>query len=143
MKKLSLIPVLIVILALLWNCGDDELTGTGKLLKMASDTIEVAYGDTVYAPGGYDRITFDSLLQESRCPTGVVCVWEGNGSIQMSLLTESKKATFILNTHPDFTNDTTTVGYYISLVELNPYPNIDSTYTEKDYRAVILVRTEI
>ncbi|MGD9489517.1 MAG: hypothetical protein AB7W47_15975 [Calditrichaceae bacterium] len=143
MKKLSFIPVLIMILAFFWNCGDDELTATGKLLKMASDTIEVAYGDTVYAPGGYDRITFDSLLQESRCPTGVVCVWEGNGSIQMSLLTESKKVSFILNTHPDFTNDTTTVGYYISLVELNPYPHIDSTYTEKDYRAVILVRTEI
>lgn len=73
-------------------------------------------------------ICFDSLIQDSRCPTGGECVWQGTAQIKISLhernhiypiKMELRKFPF-----PGYTNDTTINGYRIIFLDLKPYPDL-------------------
>jgi hypothetical protein len=99
------------------------------------DTLSISYKDTLYNQDEAVFITFDSLIADSRCPIGVVCFWEGNAELSFVF----NKTRFSLNTHPAFVTDTTLFEYKILLVQVYPYPHIDSTYTADRYRAEICV----
>jgi hypothetical protein len=100
------------------------------------DTLHINYKETIINTEENFSITFDSLLEDSRCPIGVECFWEGNAKI--GFIFSSQK--FELNTHPSFRNDSTLLRFNISLIMLNPYPHIDSTYSAEDYSADIYVQ---
>ena len=84
-------------------------------------------------------ISFDSLITDSRCPTGVNCYWEGNAEISLRLFNNEFSAIFNLNTNSRFVKDTTINNYDISLIELSPYPNIDCQFNEDDYSAKLII----
>jgi hypothetical protein len=69
-------------------------------------------------------ITFDSLLEDSRCPTGVICFWEGNAKVRLIFEHRLTVDTLILNTYQgqQSSSDTVLHGYSISLVSVDPYP---------------------
>ena len=104
-----------------------------------NDTLEIAYQDTFFNADEKIWITFDSLLSDSRCPLNVVCVWEGNAEVSFVLYSEGEEAEFTLNTYSGFTNDTTIFAYDISLIDVFPYPHIDSVYTMDDYSVQIII----
>lgn len=108
---------------------------TGNTLHF-QDTLHINYKETIINTDENISITFDSLLEDSRCPIGVDCFWEGNAKI--GFIFNSQK--FELNTHPSFKNDTTLLRYNISLIRVHPYHHIDSTYTADDYSADIYVQ---
>lgn len=55
--------------------------------------------ETVAMDGESLTITYDRLLEDSRCPADVQCVWEGNGRVLLSLADgESAPASIELNT---------------------------------------------
>jgi hypothetical protein len=85
-------------------------------------------------------LCLDSILEDSRCPIGAMCFWEGNARIKFHF--EKPNLTpvyFILNTHPNSVNEIIIDRFKISLLNLLPYPsikNIDSL----ERRAEILVK---
>lgn len=86
------------------------------------------------------KITFDSVLTDSRCPLGVQCVWEGNAEIQFDLLLENSVQHIIkLNTNPTFRQDTVIHGVSIRLIELKPYPVYNEEQKYSDYKAKLLI----
>jgi hypothetical protein len=74
------------------------------------------------------RICFDSLLTDSRCPIGGICIWEGYAAGRFSLTVHNQTSVFDLSATNDvynsYTTDTIIAGYKIEFTELNPYPNI-------------------
>ena len=120
MKKQGPFLSLALFLVLLFGCQKLKL-GTGEFqtvqLNECSDNKASAY------------ICFDSLLTDSRCPSGGECFWQGTASIRVTFHEENQSHTFkmSLKGFPSlgFPADTTVAGYKISFEKLEPYPSIN------------------
>jgi hypothetical protein len=88
------------------------------------------------------RIKFVEVMEDSRCPADVKCVWAGNAAVRLDVSIRgrgSKSPT--LNTtgnSPPFDYR----GYKIRLVELSPYPRSDRKIAAGDYVVTLLVNKE-
>jgi hypothetical protein len=88
-------------------------------------------------------LTFDSVAEDSRCPAGAQCVWEGNGAAV--LLYESPDSSpiyFRLNTAGKFQQDTVIQHYRISLVELLPQAEVNHSLKQSDYQLKLKVERQ-
>jgi len=144
----TLFFVLICMLFMVYGCegsrigtepGEpDPVVGSDRTL-LVNDTILVAYGDTLRNEQLNMWITFDELLQDSRCPIGVWCFWEGNAELSFLVFDSRKVHELVLNSNPSFPTSADIEKYKIHLINVTPYPHIDSLYTPYDYRAQILI----
>ena len=74
----------VVLLAL--SCGEsDAPTSDGNLSRTPSGPKEVTVrvGETVVVNNV--EITFTRVLEDSRCPVDVTCVWEGNAKVELEV----------------------------------------------------------
>lgn len=85
----------------------------------------------------------DSVLSDSRCPTGAVCVWAGNAAIRLSVYDASAKVrnSITLNTTVS-TKDTVFQGYRIALVDVLPYPSLGTQIKMTDYKVRLKISTK-
>lgn len=107
-----------------------------------NDTLQIAFGDTVFNDDENIRLTFDSLLGDSRCPVNVQCVWEGNAEIGFVFSKDSEVIPFRLNTSGNFATSARVGDYDIKLVDVFPVPHTDSLYVADDYSARVVVSKE-
>lgn len=84
-------------------------------------------------------VKFISLVEDSRCPVGVNCVWAGNAKIKVQI-SEGREAgeTFELNTNIG-ARGATFRGYAVNLTELIPKPKADSKNADGDYTATFSI----
>lgn len=139
MKLLTVLTGLVCVIAVA-RCGQSGAANGGEYAAALAlpDTLDLAYQDTLFIGGG-DWLTFDSLMTDSRCPTGTTCVWEGNATIGVSLYQGDVRHALTLNTHPTFATDTTLAALTVALLDLRPYPHVDSTYGAAHYTARLFV----
>jgi hypothetical protein len=79
------------------------------------------------------KVKFISVVEDSRCPEGVTCIWAGRGRVALQLTLGNKKPdTLELSTDPAG-QEKHSNGYYIKLVSLNPYPKSDRPIKAADY----------
>lgn len=97
------------------------------------------YGESKSLPGKDIRITFDKVLEDSRCPEGVTCVWEGNAKIRLSLLLERDILSVgALNSNRKIDPDSLVfAGYTIRIKSLDPYPIDGVAIDSSDYRVTL------
>lgn len=89
------------------------------------------------------NITFSAVAEDSRCPTGVNCIWAGNGRIVVQVSKGRKKADVQLNTGIE-PKEGRFHDYAVKLVELNPYPHKDSIPIKRGrYVATLMVSKSI
>lgn len=87
-------------------------------------------------------IKFKSVDGDSRCPTGAICVWEGNATVVLELKNSNGDTlTSNLNTSlepraVEFSKLT------VELKNLVPYPKLDETINPNDYDARLLVKNK-
>ncbi len=130
------------LLITLARCGQSGATNEGRLesIQLAlPDTLDLAYQDTLFFSESPGWLTFDALVHDSRCPTGVACIWEGNAEVTFALSQDGRQHAFALNTHPTYTTDTTLADLSIALLDLMPYPHADSTYRAEQFSVRIFV----
>jgi hypothetical protein len=86
------------------------------------------------------NIEFVKVLEDSRCPVGVDCVWAGNAKVQIKISKGKAAAqTFEMNT--GLAPKTITFdGYKIELLTLNPAPNTDTEMAKRKYTASFIVK---
>jgi hypothetical protein len=84
-------------------------------------------------------INFKAVLEDSRCPVNVVCVWAGNGKVEFEILDiDGQNKTLTLNTE-DEPRATTLKGHKLKLISLNP-PRVDGvSISPGDYSVTLLV----
>ena len=85
------------------------------------------------------KVEFDSVVDDSRCPTGVTCVWAGNAKILLKVKKDDAQVANVeLNTN---INPKTSqyLGYEFRLKELRPYPEADRRIKTSDYEVSLTV----
>ena len=104
-----------------------------------NDTLNIGYKDTLSNLWENLWITFDLLLEDSRCAIDAVCTWEGNACLSFEVCKNKHNYSILLNTNNAFNIDTIISNYRISLIEVLPIKYSDSLYTPDDYVARISV----
>ncbi len=122
-------PILFALL--LTACGVDTTS------PALGENIDMRLGSSVQIPGDTASVQFTDVTADSRCPTGVQCVWAGeavtlftvgaNEQHSLTLGADASKATVIAH------------GYQLTLVALKPYPTSTATPVQSDYVATIRI----
>ncbi len=123
MKTMRSGLILIGILLLLSSCsifdGRDD-----TIPVRLNEPFELGYANTAILEQDI-RITLDSV-SDGRCPSDVVCFWEGRFDVVLALETPSKRDTLLfrgfLGDTGDRSIDRAYSDYVISLSRLDPYP---------------------
>ncbi len=138
--KNIILAILFLLLILLLNCSD-SITNPNTPFAL-SDTVKIKYKETVHHEKENISLTFNSLISDSRCPIGVLCVWEGNAKIGFKFSNQNNSVNFSLHTYRNFTRDTTLLGYNIKLISVSPYPHVDYSYSANQYQVEVVVVRE-
>lgn len=95
-------------------------------------------GGKVALDGGLG-VRFESVVEDSRCPVDVDCVWAGNAEIVIEMIKRGEKpASVHLNTLRGRATEAAYLDYTIELIDLKPHPRTDSPKDEP-YRVELLV----
>ena len=109
--------------------------------KNASDNFIIKYNDFEMVSDEF-ALQFIEVIEESRCPLDVQCVWPGRVVVELGLLTNMSSIPTIRLTHgvdQDESSDTTIMNHYIRLISVNPYPVALDSINFEDYEIEVLV----
>ena len=114
-------PARIAMVVLLAGCASTPSPHTDGIAR-------ARFGETAYVDG--PRVTPLAIVEDSRCPHGVRCVWAGRLRITARIDLGSGSQTRELTLHkPEAVADGT-----LELVEATPYPTRDRVIEGTDYR---------
>jgi hypothetical protein len=114
------------------NNAPTEVTRPGVLALNVNES-----GDTEGVTVNLVRVE-----NESRCPSGVMCVWEGNAAVVITVRTplspNTSLAPLTVNTSLE-PRSVAVDGYRVALDSLKPYPVAGKSIEQKDYVAFLTV----
>lgn len=121
------------------STGGGPFGGTSPEPSISRRELFVSVGREIAVPETDLRIAFREVAEDSRCPIGVECVWEGNGEVVLALSRSGGTSGVVtLNTATE-PRSTAFDGFEIRLLELVPYP----VYGESIERGAYIVRIEV
>ena len=108
---------------------------TKQLIEPKLDEeIQIKFGESVSLDKGSLTIKFKSLVGDSRCPQGVVCVWAGNAEV----ILEVSRNEIALNTALD-PREKVVGDYNVQLRDIIPFPKAGEELKPEDYIVKIVV----
>ena len=125
----------VFVLVALFCCKNDFISAPLVLNK----PIELRYGEISKNADYNISIVLDSVLNDSRCPIGMECIWAGNAEVRFIYSSANSTQPFVLNTLTSFPTDTLIEGYRIKLNTLTPYPEAGLVIKQVDYKAEIQI----
>jgi len=119
------IPLLSLLLVACGGSGDSAapLADYPVELQFGND-YTIGFGETLNLAQGV-AIEFTTLAEDSRCPTGVQCVSEGNARIILTTMTPRGNVSVQLNTNSQLPTSALFDFYDVDLRKLEPYPTVD------------------
>ena len=117
----TLTAVLALALAACGSGDPDDKVTAGPASAALGQEYVVGYAETLRLQGGV-TLEFTTLSEDSRCPTNVTCVWEGNARILVTMTTTHASSVLELNTSSRFATRATFDGYLVELRKLEPVP---------------------
>jgi hypothetical protein len=97
------------------------------------------FGEAVTVPEAELWLHFVDVVEDSRCPTRVLCVWEGDAAIAIEIvsnLADGDAVTDTLHTTLD-PKSVTIFGYVLQLVRVDPYPSVPGGIPLERYRITL------
>lgn len=90
----------------------------------ASDTVTLELGaSATFEPAGI-RVTFLRLVEDSRCPIGLTCVWEGDAEVRLGV--DTKEGAEEVTLHTTLEPRSVPIGQLVlMLVDVLPRPTED------------------
>lgn len=120
-----------------WGCSGDP---TGPEVG-ESFTLEPGEGVTLELDG--IGVRFMRVVEDSRCPLRVQCVWAGDAAIVIELSPQAGDAAEH-TLHTSMGQKSIVLGRYeLSLLELSPYPDEPRSISPEDYRATLVVQERL
>jgi hypothetical protein len=131
--RLSMITVLILPLA---ACGSTPAEVNANL----GEEFSLSIGQTAIIKGQDLQITFEDVIEDSRCPSDVTCPWAGRDSSIIKIVEPSSQYRMVL-TELGLTDQYTTATYqeYQISFNLRPYPVAEQTIRKGEYRLQLIV----
>lgn len=133
---MSRIPVLYLVL--LVGCGRDG-SGIAAVRGDVQSTVTLRLGETAPVPESSLLLTFDRVVEDSRCPVDVVCITAGNAAVALQVKSAGHAAEPIqlhLRREP---REVSRQGYTLALVDLQPAVRTDQPLPGASYRATVSV----
>lgn len=118
-------------------CKNYHEINPGKLVL--GDTVIIKYKEALQNEAEGISVLLDSVMNDSRCPIDVECIWAGNAEVQFLFKSALQQTKFNLNTTLS-PGDTTIDGYKIMLVALLPFPVSGHQILPDKYYAQISVQ---
>jgi len=113
------------------------------LLLTVAATLELSVGDTSVVPGTKVSVTFVRVVDDSRCPKGVTCVWEGDATVELRVTPDGgEPQTVQLHVNARTGKDVVVRGLRLALERLEPYPEEGRSIGARDYRAFLTITHE-
>jgi hypothetical protein len=117
---------LLTLLCIVGSCDDNPAGPTAAL----DVPFSLQQGQTAVLDSAGTTIRFERVLNDGRCPSDVMCVWEGEASIEVKVGTPGMPPASIKLKIPGYVdrNDSLrhrpadTLGYRFTLMQLDPYP---------------------
>ena len=85
-------------------------------------------------------VTFEEVADDSRCPLGVVCVWEGDGVVELRIADVDGVRVVMLHTNPQFDQSVEVAGVELKLISLSPYPETPGPIEPGTYEVTLQAR---
>ena len=86
------------------------------------------------------KITFLNVTSDSRCPSDVTCIWQGQAGIELDVQKGEEESTVSLSIGGDSSPEESIFNaYLIQLVDLSPYPISTKNIQPEDYTATIKI----
>jgi len=137
-KDLSILAVLLVIIvggAILFNGPDGtDLSGEDTNPTPQEGSVRLKLGQSANIQGL--MITPRSMVDDSRCPTGVECVWAGTVRVNTEIFSGLGTSNQVI----EINKSITTEAEEVTLTEVTPYPKAGSTINSADYRITYSVK---
>ena len=103
------------------------------------EEFKLGVGKSAAVKGEGLEIEFVSVVEDSRCPQGVDCIWEGNAKVRLRLKRRGRPPAEIeLNTNVE-PRHAAALGYDVRLTNLSPYPKGSEAVDKKSYVAALKV----
>ena len=119
---------------------ESPATAAASRTATLDQPFELRVGQQVTIAGEALTVSFEGVPSDSRCPTGVQCIWAGDATVQVVLSKDGKAAGFELHTNLE-PRTATYLNYTIELVSLAPYPTAKGgPIAQSQYRATFIVR---
>lgn len=90
-----------------------------SVFAQSGESAAIKLGDSAEFAASKISIKFLRVIEDSRCPADVNCIWAGNAMIEIEASKGSQKSTLILNTNGNET-EAKFEGYTIKLAGLEP-----------------------
>lgn len=127
MKPIALLFMMIFTLG---SFGQEE---TAKTPRIAT---KIALGETINYHG--TMITFLEVLEDSRCPEDVVCVWAGQARVKLKVLTDTAEELLDLIVMKKDKDIVLLEEEFITrAIVLHPYPTTENM-SKRDYELLIV-----
>jgi hypothetical protein len=111
---------------------------TEENLVAINSEISLYIGESVIIEDHAIKLKFVDVLDDSRCPSDVECVWEGTVSLMINIRYSSQDlGNFILNSSN--LHKASFMGYYVKFKVLEPYPISTEIIPESSYHATFRV----
>ncbi len=130
------VPLLFALAAGALGCG----SGTEPDAVALAQEFTLAPGESVRIQGEGPSVAFDSVKDDSRCPSGVNCVWEGDAVVVLTLSQPGRnRATAELHTSGRFAQAASYGEFEVALIRLAPEPKVGDQIAQSAYRATLRV----
>jgi len=120
---------------LLIGCGSSTGPDVDLSTAFVNGPVEMTLrqGDDVVVPGTVLRMSLAAVVEDSRCPSDVVCVWEGNAKVDVGI-GAGTGPTFALLLNTALEPQTVEWnGVLVTLLDVSPYPVSTETIRAGDY----------
>lgn len=136
------------------SCGGDRSTESQNIdspgnlaTKISNHVFEIAYGQSAVLTPENLSVTFESVLQDSRCASDVVCIWAGEAALGFRLVSAAGDTHFVTlallggceSGCESYASLKDTLGYRFQLVQVAPYPISTVQTPAEDYVATLAV----
>ena len=121
MKKMSTFYIVFVSIFLFFACEEKE--GTTPISDKFGEIITLKIGESVEVNGADLTLDFDKIVDDSRCPTGAECFWEGQAEVNL-MLNKTKEVLVIMRAGKDNLAKDTIDNIIVTLLDVRPYPDV-------------------
>ncbi|MBD3299560.1 MAG: hypothetical protein GF341_12960, partial [candidate division Zixibacteria bacterium] len=142
------ILISIVGILLLASCSGEQAVnpdgGREPLNRTVSNPFEFGIGETVTVTNEGVSVTFMEVIEDSRCPTDVVCFWEGQVTLGLEVVDLPSDTFFVpVSMRPGTLGPIPppkdTLGFRFALIDVTPYPVSTDTIADSEYVARLAV----
>lgn len=135
---------LVALLVLFWSLmtGIDHATVTPAPPYIPGTPVTLAPGEGVTARDGAERLDlqFSAVVEDSRCPVDVTCVWAGQATVRLHL---GARGTHDIVTGAGAGGAVEVDGWRIAVTAVEPEAHSQRVIAAQDYRVTLIVERAV